>query len=139
MSHRSIRRGAGLLLGLVAGLCIARLGHLHHLLAPAHREALGRIDVVPAPVDGSCTLDLEGRVETLTAIHPLLAIPMHYFSAWGPERFPQRLGREREVDHAPLGLGAAGARYPAADAEGAGAQGPLSSARFPLSAAAARA
>lgn len=104
----NIRAGAGteydgnsIFVFEVAGLCIAHLGHLHHLLTPAHLEALGRIDVVLAPVDGSYTLDLEGMVETLRAIHAPLVIPMHYFSSWGLERFLQRLGREREVEYAP--------------------------------------
>lgn len=81
----------------VAGLCIAHLGHLHHLLTPDHLEALGRIDVVLAPVDGSYTLDVEGMVETLKAINAPLVIPMHYFSEWGLDRFLGRLGKEYEV------------------------------------------
>lgn len=103
----NIRAGAGtdydgnsMFVFEVAGLCIAHLGHLHHLLTPAHLEALGRIDVVLAPVDGSYTLDIEGMVETLKAINPPLVIPMHYFSQWGLERFLQRLGRDREVEYA---------------------------------------
>lgn len=101
----NIRRGAGteydgnsMFVFEVAGLCIAHLGHLHHLLTPAHLEALGRIDVVLAPVDGSYTLDIEGMVETLKAINAPLVIPMHYFSAWGLERFLSRLGREWQVE-----------------------------------------
>ncbi|WP_231711280.1 MBL fold metallo-hydrolase [Xanthobacter dioxanivorans] len=82
----------------VAGLCIAHLGHLHHLLTPDHLEALGRIDVVLAPVDGSYTLDIEGMVETLKAINPPLVIPMHYFSAWGLDRFLSRLGKDWQVE-----------------------------------------
>lgn len=81
----------------VAGLCIAHLGHLHHLLTPDHLEALGRVDVVLAPVDGSYTLDVEGMVETLKAINAPLVIPMHYFSEWGLDRFLSRLGKEYEV------------------------------------------
>ncbi|WP_127088481.1 MBL fold metallo-hydrolase [Aquabacter cavernae] len=81
----------------VSGLCIAHLGHLHHLLTPDHLEALGRIDVVLAPVDGSYTLDVEGMVETLKAINAPLVIPMHYFSEWGLDRFLGRLGKEYEV------------------------------------------
>ncbi|TLX44177.1 MBL fold metallo-hydrolase [Xanthobacter autotrophicus] len=101
----NIRRGPGteydgnsMFVFEVAGLCIAHLGHLHHLLTPAHLEALGRIDVVLAPVDGSYTLDIEGMVETLKAINAPLVIPMHYFSAWGLERFLSRLGREWQVE-----------------------------------------
>ena len=81
----------------VAGLCIAHLGHLHHLLTQDHLEALGRIDVVLAPVDGSYTLDIEGMVETLKAINAPLVIPMHYFSEWGLDRFLSRLGKEYEI------------------------------------------
>lgn len=103
----NIRRGAGtdydgnsIFVFEVAGLCIAHLGHLHHLLTPEHLEALGRIDVVLAPVDGSYTLDIEGMVETLKAIHAPLVIPMHYFSAWGLERFLGRLDRDWQVERA---------------------------------------
>jgi len=104
----NIRMGAGTLYDgnsvfvfEVAGLCIAHLGHLHHLLTPAHLEALGRIDVVLAPVDGSYTLDIEGMVETLKAINAPLVIPMHYFSAWGLERFLQRLGQSYAITREP--------------------------------------
>lgn len=85
----------------VAGLCIAHLGHLHHLLTPEHLEALGRIDVVLAPVDGSYTLDLDGMAETLKAIGAPLVIPMHYFSRWGLDRFLDRLGASYAITYAP--------------------------------------
>jgi len=85
----------------VAGLCIAHLGHLHHLLTPEHLAALGRIDVVLAPVDGSYTLDLEGMVETLNAIGAPVVIPMHYFSEAGLNRFLARLGESSAVIRAP--------------------------------------
>ncbi len=81
----------------VAGLCIAHLGHLHHVLTQDHLEALGRIDVVLAPVDGSYTLDIEGMMETLKAINAPLVIPMHYFSSWGLDRFLGRLGKDYVV------------------------------------------
>ncbi|MGL4974819.1 MAG: MBL fold metallo-hydrolase, partial [Bosea sp. (in: a-proteobacteria)] len=44
----------------IGDLCIAHLGHLHHPLEPGHLRALGRVDVVLVPVDGSYTLDMEG-------------------------------------------------------------------------------
>jgi L-ascorbate metabolism protein UlaG (beta-lactamase superfamily) len=100
----NIRRGAGtdydansMFVFEVAGVCIAHLGHLHHVLTPDHIEALGRIDVVLAPVDGSYTLDIDGMRETLKAINAPLVIPMHYFSAWGLDRFLSRLGEEYAV------------------------------------------
>ncbi|GGF87717.1 Zn-dependent hydrolase [Azorhizobium oxalatiphilum] len=84
----------------VAGLCIAHLGHLHHVLTQDHLEALGRIDVVLAPVDGSYTLDIEGMLETLKGINAPLVIPMHYFSTWGLDRFLSHLGKNYEVTRA---------------------------------------
>lgn len=81
----------------VAGLCIAHLGHLHHVLTQDHLEALGRIDVVLAPVDGSYTLDIEGMMETLKAINAPVVIPMHYFSSWGLDRFLSRLGKDYAI------------------------------------------
>lgn len=103
----NLRRGAGteydgnsMFVFEVAGVCIAHLGHLHHLLTKDHLEALGRIDVVLAPVDGSYTLDLEGMVEVLKSINAPLVIPMHYFSQYGLERFLARLGQEWTIERA---------------------------------------
>ncbi len=64
----------------VGDLCIAHLGHLHHVLEPEHLVALGRVDIVLAPVDGGYTLDTPGMIETLQRIGPRLVIPMHFFS-----------------------------------------------------------
>lgn len=74
----------------VAGLCIAHLGHLHHVLEPEHLVALGGIDVVLAPVDGNFTLDTDGMIETLRRIGPRLVIPMHFFSQARLEAFLER-------------------------------------------------
>ena len=71
----------------VAGLCILHLGHLHHVLSEDHYDALGRIDVVLAPVDGGYTLDLPGMIETLQDLQAPLIIPMHYFGAATLNRF----------------------------------------------------
>lgn len=70
-----------------ADLCIAHLGHLHHVLEPEHLMALGRVDVALAPVDGSYTLDLAGMIETLRRMGPRLVVPMHFFSPTRLERF----------------------------------------------------
>jgi L-ascorbate metabolism protein UlaG (beta-lactamase superfamily) len=76
----------------VAGLCILHLGHLHHVLTDDHLKALGRIDVVLAPVDGSYTLDVEGMIETLQSLQVPLVIPMHYFGASTLNRFLVQMG-----------------------------------------------
>ena len=75
----------------VAGLCIAHLGHLHHTLTPDHLDALGRIDVVLAPVDGSRTLSVAGMLEVLRDIQAPLVIPMHFFGASTMARFAEGL------------------------------------------------
>jgi len=66
----------------VADLCIAHLGHLHHLLTDVHLGELGQIDVLLVPVDGSYTMAQELMVEVIEQIHPAVVIPMHYFSAF---------------------------------------------------------
>jgi L-ascorbate metabolism protein UlaG (beta-lactamase superfamily) len=61
------------------GLCIAHLGHLHHLLTPDDLAVLGQIDVVMAPVDGYWTLSHEDIAIVLGQLHPRLVLAMHYF------------------------------------------------------------
>jgi L-ascorbate metabolism protein UlaG (beta-lactamase superfamily) len=81
----------------VAELCIAHLGHLHHPLTADHLKALGRIDVVLAPVDGSYTLNIDDMIGVLKDIGAPLVIPMHYFTRSNLERF---LGRLEEDGYA---------------------------------------
>jgi L-ascorbate metabolism protein UlaG (beta-lactamase superfamily) len=71
----------------VAGLCLGHLGHLHHKLTAEHIAAIGRIDVLFAPVDGTYTLSLEGMAETAEQLRASVLIPMHYFSTFTLERF----------------------------------------------------
>lgn len=85
----------------VGGMCIAHLGHLHHTLLPGHLKQLGRVDVLLVPVDGSYTMDVEGMVDVIQAIHPALIVPMHIFSASTLERFLGRLGQSYPVERSP--------------------------------------
>jgi L-ascorbate metabolism protein UlaG (beta-lactamase superfamily) len=62
-----------------AGLCIAHLSHLHHLLTEQDLVLLGHIDVVMAPVDGVYTMSQPDVAAVLDQIHPRLVLPMHYF------------------------------------------------------------
>jgi L-ascorbate metabolism protein UlaG (beta-lactamase superfamily) len=78
----------------VAELCIAHLGHLHHPLTPDHLKALGRIDVVLAPVDGTYTLNREDMIGVLKDIGAPVVIPMHYFTQSNLEGFLARLEEE---------------------------------------------
>ena len=74
----------------VGDLCIAHLGHLHHVLTPEHLADIGQLDVVLAPVDGSYTLDQVGMMEVIDQLHAPMLIPMHYF---GPHTLQSFLGR----------------------------------------------
>ncbi len=85
----------------IAGLCIAHLGHLHHTLTPAQLDAMGRIDIVLVPVDGSFTLNTDGMVEVLKQIDAPLAIPMHMFGEFTLARFLEKMGKIYEVQRHP--------------------------------------
>src|SRR5215472_1610171 len=93
------RHGNSIFIFEIGNLCIAHLGHLHHTLTQQQLDEIGRIDVVFVPVDGSYTLDLEGMVEVLQALKAPLMLPMHYFSAYGLERFLERVGGKFPVDY----------------------------------------
>jgi L-ascorbate metabolism protein UlaG (beta-lactamase superfamily) len=63
-----------------AGLCIAHLSHLHHLLEPRDIDALGRVDVVMVPVDGTWTMSQRDAVAVIEQLQPSVVLPMHYFT-----------------------------------------------------------
>ena len=63
----------------VAGLCIGHLGHLHHEPTPEQYAAIGRLDVVMAPVDGGLTLDLPTMIRVLKRFRASVVVPMHWF------------------------------------------------------------
>jgi L-ascorbate metabolism protein UlaG (beta-lactamase superfamily) len=91
------RHGNSIFVFEVAQLCIAHLGHLHHTLTQQQLDALGRVDVVLVPVDGSYTLDLDGMVEVLQALKAPLMIPMHYFGMATLSRFLERVRQNWDV------------------------------------------
>lgn len=82
----------------VAGLCIAHLGHLHHTLTPEHLQAIGKVDIVLAAVDGSWTVDLDGIVEIINQLKPKVVIPMHYLTERVLERFLARMGETHSIE-----------------------------------------
>jgi L-ascorbate metabolism protein UlaG (beta-lactamase superfamily) len=96
------KHGNSIFIFEMANLCIAHLGHVHHLLTQAQLDEIGRIDVVMVPVDGNLTLDLEGMLEVLHALKAPLIIPMHYFSAYTLDRFLQRARQDWDVDIAEI-------------------------------------
>lgn len=71
----------------MAGLCIGHLGHLHHEPDAEQYAALGRLDVVMAPVDGGYTLDLPTMMRVLKRLRSSVVIPMHWFSLFALDDF----------------------------------------------------
>ncbi len=71
----------------LAGLCIGHLGHLHHAPDDEQYAAIGRLDVVMAPVDGGYTLDQPTMIAVLKRLRSRIVIPMHWFSDFALEDF----------------------------------------------------
>ncbi|RLJ60626.1 L-ascorbate metabolism protein UlaG (beta-lactamase superfamily) [Litoreibacter meonggei] len=82
----------------VAGLCIGHLGHLHHEPDQAQYAALGRLDVVMAPVDGGLTLDLPTMVKVLKRLKSSVVIPMHWWADGSLGRFVAGMSDEFAID-----------------------------------------
>jgi L-ascorbate metabolism protein UlaG (beta-lactamase superfamily) len=61
----------------VAGLCIGHLGHLHHKLDDTHFAAIGRLDIVMVPIDGTYTMSLDGVSEITRRLRSSVVLPMH--------------------------------------------------------------
>lgn len=81
----------------IAGLCIAHLGHLHQEPSAAQYAALGRMDVVMAPVDGGMTLDIATMMRVLRHVKARVVIPMHWFESWTLESFLAGMSDEYEI------------------------------------------
>ena len=91
----------------IAHLCIAHLGHLHHILTQTHLAELGPIDVVMAPVDGAWTLNQDDMIEVLRQIQPKIVIPMHIFTQTTLDKFLTKIAdfyAVRRVDNRTLVL-----------------------------------
>lgn len=71
----------------MAGLCIGHLGHLHHAPNDEQYAAIGRLDVVMAPVDGGYTLDQPTMIAVLKRLRSRIVIPMHWFSLFALDDF----------------------------------------------------
>jgi L-ascorbate metabolism protein UlaG (beta-lactamase superfamily) len=92
------RYGNSIFIFEIANLCIAHLGHLHHTLTQQQLDAIGHVDVVFVPVDGSYTLDLDGMIEVLQSLKAPLMIPMHFFSSYTLDRFLDRVHEQYQVE-----------------------------------------
>jgi L-ascorbate metabolism protein UlaG (beta-lactamase superfamily) len=71
----------------ISGLCIAHVGHLHHVLTRDQLQAIGRIDVLFMPVDGGLTMGHPEALEKIRLIAPRLIIPMHFGFSGAADQF----------------------------------------------------
>ena len=95
---RVVKYGNSIFVFEVEGLCIGHLGHLHHEPDDQQYAALGRLDVVMAPVDGGLTLDLPTMIRVLERLKSSVVIPMHWFGRGSLERFLERMSGEFAID-----------------------------------------
>ena len=81
-----------------AGLCIGHLGHLHHEPDEAQYAALGRVDVVMAPVDGGLTLPRETLRDVLVRLRSSVVVPMHWFGRGNLEAFLDEMSSDYPIE-----------------------------------------
>jgi L-ascorbate metabolism protein UlaG (beta-lactamase superfamily) len=96
-SAEMIRDGNSIFIFEVAGLCIGHLGHLHHKLDDSHFAAIGRLDIVMVPIDGTFTMSLDGISEITKRLRASVVLPMHRF-ATPLDEFMHRIGQQFEID-----------------------------------------
>jgi len=92
-----IKDGNSIFIFEVAGLCIGHLGHLHVKLDDSHFAAIGRLDILMVPIDGTYTMSLEGISEITRRLRASVVLPMHRFET-PLEDFMQRIGKDFEID-----------------------------------------
>jgi L-ascorbate metabolism protein UlaG (beta-lactamase superfamily) len=96
-SGAMIKDGNSIFIFEVAGLCIGHLGHLHHQLDDSHFAAIGRVDILMVPIDGSYTMSLDGVSEIAKRLRSSVVLPMHRFMT-PLDEFMRRIGQQFEID-----------------------------------------
>lgn len=89
-----IKDGNSIFIFEVAGLCI---GHLGHLLDDSRFAAIGRLDIVMVPIDGTFTMSLDGISEITRRLRASVVLPMHRF-ATPLDEFMRRIGQQFAID-----------------------------------------
>ncbi|HEV7635949.1 MAG TPA: MBL fold metallo-hydrolase [Bradyrhizobium sp.] len=92
-----IKDGNSIFIFEVAGLCIGHLGHLHHKLDESHFAAIGRLDIVMVPIDGTYTVSLYGISDITRRLRASVVLPMHRFMT-PLDEFMRRIGQQFEID-----------------------------------------
>jgi L-ascorbate metabolism protein UlaG (beta-lactamase superfamily) len=70
---------------------------LHHKLDDSHFAAIGRLDIVMVPIDGTYTMSLDGISDITRRLRAAIVLPMHRF-ATPLEEFMRRIGQRFEID-----------------------------------------
>jgi L-ascorbate metabolism protein UlaG (beta-lactamase superfamily) len=96
-SSEMIKDGNSIFIFEVAGLCIGHLGHLHHQLDDSHFAAIGRLDIVMVPIDGTYTMSLGGVSDITRRLRASVVLPMHRFMT-PLDDFMRRIGQQFEID-----------------------------------------
>ncbi len=92
-----IKDGNSIFIFEVAGLCIGHLGHLHHKLDESRFAAIGRLDIVMVPIDGTYTMSLDGVSEITKRLRASVVLPMHRFMT-PLDEFMRKIGEDFAVD-----------------------------------------
>jgi L-ascorbate metabolism protein UlaG (beta-lactamase superfamily) len=92
-----IKDGNSIFIFEVAGLCIGHLGHLHHQLDDSHFAAIGRLDILMVPIDGTYTMSLDGVSDITRRLRASVVLPMHRF-ATPLDEFMDKIGKQFEIE-----------------------------------------
>jgi len=92
-----IRDGNSIFIFEVAGLCIGHLGHLHHQLDDSHFAAIGRLDIVMVPIDGTYTMSLDGISDITRRLRASVVLAMHRFMT-PLDEFMGRIGQQCAIE-----------------------------------------
>jgi L-ascorbate metabolism protein UlaG (beta-lactamase superfamily) len=96
-STEMIKDGNSIFIFEVAGLCIGHLGHLHVKLDDSQFAAIGRLDIVMVPIDGTYTMSLDGVSDITRRLRASVVLPMHRFMT-PLDEFMQRIGQQFAID-----------------------------------------
>jgi L-ascorbate metabolism protein UlaG (beta-lactamase superfamily) len=92
-----IKDGNSIFIFEVAGLCIGHLGHLHVKLDDSQFAAIGRLDIVMVPIDGTYTMSLDGISDITKRLRSSIVLPMHRFMT-PLEEFMRKIGQDFAIN-----------------------------------------
>ena len=95
-----IKDGNSIFIFEVAGLCIGHLGHLHTKLDDSQFAAIGRLDILMVPIDGTYTMSLDGVSDITRRLRASVVLPMHRFMT-PLEEFMRKIGQQFATDVRP--------------------------------------